>query len=391
MSTATAASTIPRITLPQAARALATRWQGITTPAEVTDRLKSDTQGILGDIASLPDPNDLQASITDLQNQLREANTELNAANGAINGLRANLDARDATIATFNRLQGLAPQGERIPDPEKFDGTRANLRTFIIKLRLKAATFTEEQSKLRLAINCLTGTAMDQVQAYVEDTRINLPDLAALITILENAFGNPNKEREAEHKLRTLQQGNREFSAYYAEFQRYAAEVRWDDLSKTATLRDGLSYQLQNDLVTTPDEPRDLAALVALCHRLDTRRRMIRAPHQSQPRSTPRPQATTAATAAPATTTTATGTAPGPMDLSATRRHISPEERTRRMQEGRCYRCGGMGHMARDCPLGQRTFRAAAAVLVPDTPVVAPVIPVAPVVPVPAPFVQSEN
>jgi hypothetical protein len=38
------------------------------------------------------------------------------------------------------------------------------------------------------------------------------------------------------------------------------------------------------------------------------------------------------------------------MDLSANRRRITPEERARRMAEGRCLYCGGLGHMARDCP-----------------------------------------
>jgi len=40
------------------------------------------------------------------------------------------------------------------------------------------------------------------------------------------------------------------------------------------------------------------------------------------------------------------------MDLSATRRRISVEEKARRMAEGRCYYCGGLGHMVRNCPLG---------------------------------------
>lgn len=86
------------------------------------------------------------------------------------------------------------------------------LRNFITHLRLRAATYNNEQAKLRLAINCLTG-------AYVTNDRINLENLGALITILENAFSNPNRVAEEEMKLCTIEQGNRDFAAYYAEFQ----------------------------------------------------------------------------------------------------------------------------------------------------------------------------
>ena len=58
------------------------------------------------------------------------------------------------------------------------------------------------------------------------------------------------------------------------------------------------------------------------------------------------------------------------MDLSANRHRLSPEERARRLAEGRCYHCGGMGNMARACPLGQqqKPMRAAEAVVVPAQP-----------------------
>ena len=43
------------------------------------------------------------------------------------------------------------------------------------------------------------------------------------------------------------------------------------------------------------------------------------------------------------------------MDLSASRRRLTPEERSKRMAEGRCYCCGGIGHLVRECPLATQT------------------------------------
>ena len=56
------------------------------------------------------------------------------------------------------------------------------------------------------------------------------------------------------------------------------------------------------------------------------------------------------------TPSTATGTHPGPMDLSAARKTLSPEERGRHISGGLCFYCGGSGHLARTCPTrpGQR-------------------------------------
>jgi len=82
--------------------------------------------------------------------------------------------------------------------------------------------------------------------------------------------------------------------------------------------------------------------------------------------------ATAAPTPAPVTPTTGSGTSSDPMDLSATRRHIIPEAKARRMTEGHCYRRGGLGRMARDCPLGQRTLQAAVIAHAVIAPAVAP-------------------
>ena len=50
---------------------------------------------------------------------------------------------------------------ETVPIPEKFDGMRSKLRNFITQLRLRVATYNNEQAKLRLVINYLIGNAID--------------------------------------------------------------------------------------------------------------------------------------------------------------------------------------------------------------------------------------
>ena len=144
-----------------------------------------------------------------------------------------------------------------------------------------------------------------------------MANLAALITILDTAFGNLNRVAEAESKLSTLQQGAREFALYYAEFQRYATDVQWDEVAKLAALWRGLSYKLKDDLVTATTDPATVADLVTLYTCLDMHRRALQSKSRtSHPNTTPRTGATASATMA---SSTSSSTAPGPMDLSANR------------------------------------------------------------------------
>ena len=123
-----------------------------------------------------------------------------------MNILRAELTEAKQIAAALVRTtpDGGRSDKERIPMPEKFDGTRSKLRAFLTQLQLKVATYPDEQAKLRLAVNCLAGDAMHQVQSYVENDKVNLANLAALIVILDTTFGNPNRVAEAKSKLSTL-------------------------------------------------------------------------------------------------------------------------------------------------------------------------------------------
>ena len=139
---------------------------------------------------------DLQQQIVVITEEAEMATTVLRVELEEVCG---NLIAMLCTLpATADR------EKETVLFPKKFNGTRSKLCNFITQLRLRAATYNNEQAKLHLAINCLTGNAMDKAQVYVTDDHVNLENLGTLITILENAFGNSNRVAEAEMKLCTL-------------------------------------------------------------------------------------------------------------------------------------------------------------------------------------------
>ena len=112
---------------------------------------------------------------------------------------------------------------------------------------------------------------MDQVQQYVKADCIDLKNVEAPIDIVEEAFGKPNRMAEVEAKLYSLQQGNREFTSYYAEFQWYTSQVKWDETATLSALRKGLACRLQNDLVMVDKEAESIVAFMARYNKLDTK------------------------------------------------------------------------------------------------------------------------
>jgi len=199
------------------------------------------------------------------------------------------------------------------------------------------------QHRLAYAVGFLKGKAYEQILPLIDEGNINIVSVEALITLLENAFGDPDRVRTAERNLQSLRQKNRNFSDYLADIERYAGEVSWNDAAKQTSLYEGLSAELKDALVTL-DTSDELDQYIILLKRVDNKI-LSCAPECKGSSSTWRSPTTTPITtpkpaAPPTNTTTATGTQVSPMDLSAGRRRLSQAQRQDRMRRGQCFYCG---------------------------------------------------
>lgn len=98
-----------------------------------------------------------------------------------------------------------------LPHPPEFSGDCKELLNFISKGRSKLAgessRYTDDQHKLRYVYGFLKGNAQNQIEPYVLADKINLQNVEALISILEDAFGDPDQVGTTSTELDKLTQG----------------------------------------------------------------------------------------------------------------------------------------------------------------------------------------
>jgi hypothetical protein len=201
-----------------------------------------------------------------------------------------------------------------------------------------------------------------------------LEDIEALIKSLEATFSDLDEVRMASGELDRLMQGNRKFSIYYAEFQRLMAILDYDSKAKKATLKRGLSRELQASLIYQTDEPEDFNKFVQLCMKLDYRiqahttlSRHANNSHRTATKATP----STRHTMSHPTSSNSGNYGPTPMDLSSAKKSENQCRHDGWMAKGLCLYCGLADHFKDQCPVlasnnARKVRLAAASISTPD-------------------------
>jgi len=209
----------------------------------------------------------------------------------------------------------------KLHEPEDFDGTRAKFSKFMTKLALVFSSdptrYTTDAAKISYAASYLSCLAADWFEPHLNKATgaIRFATYEAFVQVLKNAYDDPDACATAERKLHNLKQGNKDCSAYHAEFCTYATTLNDNDMTKISFLSNGANQDLKTALSYQASLPETFDEFVQLCIKLDNRAKQLRSQSHRPAHTSPAPAPRPAPAPVPAPGTTS-GTAPSPMDLS---------------------------------------------------------------------------
>uniref|UniRef100_A0A0D2YKU3 RNA-directed DNA polymerase n=1 Tax=Fusarium oxysporum (strain Fo5176) TaxID=660025 RepID=A0A0D2YKU3_FUSOF len=254
---------------------------------------------------------------------------------------------------------------ERLPDPEKFEATRADLRRFrdaiTEKLTVNEDRYPTAVSRMAYVNSRLNKESYKLIQPYIFKGACRLPDYQDILDILQGAYGDPNEARTARRKLDVIKQRDRDFSTFYAEFQSLSLDSGLEGDALAPFLEKAVSKELSEMLLNNPPADYSYNTLVSHFKELDIRLQEYREksrpyiPKRSNPIPRVGPTRTRAERQERKSPSPRRGRSPpenpqlagDPMDLSNQRRYIRPNYRR---ENNQCFRCGSSSHYLRDCP-----------------------------------------
>ena len=265
-----------------------------------------------------------------------------------------------ATTGNYHRLA-------QMPEPEKYDGDRTQLPIWKGKLFLKLSepgAFPDTQSKLRYTMGLLTGKASKLVASKVmSNGTVNFESLDLLIDSLNRAFGDPDPVGTAKRAVEQTFQRNKPFHEFLADISEHLAKLSWNDEAKKDAIHRNMNEEHKEAEVHSDTIPDDLDGWIAWHQRFDSR--LAARTQDKKNRGVPAQKAAPVRATSPGnggrnttraahnnhpTASNSGNYGPAPMDLSASKKKLSFEERNRRIREGRCLYCGELGHISLDCP-----------------------------------------
>jgi hypothetical protein len=260
--------------------------------------------------------------------------------------------------------------------PDIFDGSDPKkLNNFILQCNLyfrNNPPYSDDEPKVTFALSHLRGTAMEYFEPAILDTDETpfwIDDWSAFIRTLRTQFGPIDPTADAADGIDNLKmQENQRILKYNVDFNRLAIQTGWDDGVLRHRYYSGLAERIK-DVMGQQGKPTTLDAMKLLAHSIDARyweryREKSRS-DKSKPDKTDKPENKSDSTpksdkkgdkpkkgkadSDSGKQSSAAGSSSVPEKLGKDGK-LTPQERQRRFDNNLCMFCGGVGHVAKDCP-----------------------------------------
>lgn len=235
--------------------------------------------------------------------------------------------------------------------PERYDGTRSKLRSFINQVKLvfelQPRKYPTDRIKVGFVGTLLTGVAAAWFCPLFETNSPLLDDFPLFVEELRQTFSDYDKATVSANKIRILRQEDRTASSYTADFRLLASDLDWNENALIDQYRRGLNDSVKDLLITFP-LPTTLSEAISTAVKCDNRIRERNLERSSQNYEKIYNFASDNNAGEP--TPMEVDGAIKKKFLSVPRYNSNQEERNRRIKMNLCLYCGAPGHRVRNCP-----------------------------------------
>ena len=278
----------------------------------------------------------------------------------------------------LRRHENPAPKAKK---PDIFDGSDPQkLNSFILQCNLyfrnstthsAYSAFSDDSEKINFALSYLRGTALEYFEPSILDSdEISdwMDSWSAFSHALRTQFGPIDPTADAENGIDNLKMlDSQHIVKYNVKFNCLAIRTGWDDNALRHHYYSGLAERIK-DIMSQQGKPETLEAMKTLAHAIDSRHwerlheksRSGNSAHNSENSdysNFPTPPT-------PLTPLTPPKPNPTPSDFSDKPRKplssisdklgkdgkLTAQERQYRFDNNLCMYCGGIGHIAKECP-----------------------------------------
>jgi hypothetical protein len=314
------------------------------------------------------DPKGLFDSIMHAINTRNEYQEENERLQRQVEGLKIDRRGLEALIQSDRASKPDQPQTRttKLPDPPVLtDGKDPKFTDWLskmkAKLRANADHYTTEDLRMAYVENRTGGDAARHLAPYLEDEEHQFQTAKEMLDCLAAIYLDPNRRENARSDFKKLtMKDNEDFHLFLTKFLHLSSEAKVPKENLAEELRDRLTMQLRTLTLVSYLEKKTFAEFRQICSQVAqgikgiNEAELRRTPHQSAAKLT---AAKTPFVAAKKTVpasrylTSTTAPLPTPDNTPAVKKERSLRaEQMTLMKEGKCFRCKGEGHMAKDCP-----------------------------------------